>query len=508
MSMPLRPRASQYGQHFGVATGHHLATRAAAAQLERGGSLTDAMIAASAVLTVVLPHATALGGCAMMLTHDAASGRVRALNGSGIAPAQAGPARFGAAIDPRGPRSWVVPGLVRFWAQAHRVQGRLPWRSLFEPAIALADSGAPFSSELARNLQMATAQVRCQPGFSEAFLADGEDRAAGSIWRQPALAETLGLIARYGEDGFYEGPVAEKLLRFSAASGGLLQADDLRRVQADWCEPVYQDYGAFGAAVMPPNSVGVLMLAQLHRLRAGFGEQRDARLAAQIAQARACLPTLHDRVADTSAQWPWSWRDEDASHTLAAAGRGDPGDTAGIVLADGKGNGLVMLQSVFQPFGSGCIDPSSGVLMNNRLSEFSLDPSRHNCLAPGKRPVHTLNPYIAFQDGRPTLFAVSPGGVSQTTTGVQLISNVLIDRMRLPAAIDMARWSLSRDGQVMCEPGFATAAIECLRAAGVDVATDSLHPFYFGSIKAVRVCTPGILEAAADLRREATAAAW
>lgn len=514
MTHLVRPRASLYGQHAGAVTGHHLATRAASAQLERGGTLVDAMIAASAVLVVVLPHATSLGGCAMMLIHDADTGRVHALNGSGIAPGKAEPARFADAIDARGPRSWVVPGLVRFWAQAHRSHGRLPWRSLFAPAIALAADGAPFSSELSRNLGLAGAQVRAQPGFETAFRSNGTDRAVGSIWRQSALAETLDRIATHGEEGFYRGPVAHALCRFANETGGLLEQEDLRHIAAQWCEPVRQDYASFGAAVMPPNSVGVLMLAQLHRLRRGYAQSRDARLYDQIVQARACLPELHDRVADARASWPWQGEDAvdaDGAHTIGnhrGDRGGDPGDTAGIVLADAAGNGLVMLQSVFQPFGSGCVDPATGILMNNRLGEFSLDPSRHNHLAPGKRPVHTLNPYIAFQDGKPALFAVSPGGVSQTTTGVQCISNTLIDRLRLPEAIDMPRWSIARDGQVMCEPGFSQPAIDRLRAAGIAVVTDSLHPFYFGSIKAIHRHDTGILEAAADLRREAYAAAW
>lgn len=506
MTGPLRPRASRYGQHAAISTGHPLATRAAALQLERGGSLVDAMIAASAVLTVALPHATSLGGCGMLLFHDAASGRIQALNGSGCAPARATPAQFGAAIDARGPRSWITPGLVRLWAQAHRRHGRLPWAGLLDSAIALAADGTPFANELARNLQLATPAVREQPGFAAAFQEGGQDRPAGVPWRQPALGDTLSRIAAQGEAGFYQGPVARALCEFSHATGGLIQADDLTRSHADWGDSVQQDYGRFSTAVMPPNSVGPLMLAQLQTLRPTFGQPREARLLAQILRARQLLPGLHDRIADPGARWPW--QADEHSGAAGAARHGEPGDTAGIVMVDRQGNGLVMLQSVFQPFGSGCVDPATGVLMNNRLSEFSLDPARHNCLAPGRRPVHTLNPYIVSCRGRPVLFAVSPGGVSQTTTGVQCISNTLIDGWRLPDAIDAPRWSIARNGEVMCEPGFSRAVREGLHDAGVHVVADSLHPFYFGSIKAVQRLPHGVLEAAADLRREADALAW
>ncbi|WP_186332115.1 gamma-glutamyltransferase family protein [Bordetella genomosp. 13] len=504
--MPSRPRASLYGRHHGVATGHHQATHAARLQLEAGGSLCDAMIAASAVLTVALPHATSLGGCAMALFYDAATGRLRALDGSGVAPRRAVPSAFDGVIDGRGPRSWLVPGLVRMWAAAHRAHGKLPWRSLFQPAIALAADGGAFSSELARNLSLAGPPVRGQPGFAQAFMDAGRDRLAGTPYPQAALARTLERIADQGEAGFYEGPAAAALCTFAKETGGLLEADDLLGIRAQWRDPVWQDIGGWRIGVMPPNSVGVLMLAQLHALRHEIGRPRDDRLYAQVMQARRLLPALHDRVADTRAAWPCP--ELPAPHPTGRTDGEDPGDTAGIVLADAQGNGLVMLQSVFQPFGSGCVDPGTGVLMNNRLGEFSLDPRRHNMLAPGKKPVHTLNPYLVLAGGRPVLYAVSPGGVSQTTTGVQYIFNALDDGLPLPQAIDLPRWSIARDGSLQCEPGFPATVVDRLRAAGITVQADSLHPFYFGSIKAVRRLPEGMLEAAADLRREACAMAW
>ena len=509
-SQPARQRASLYGRRHAVVTGHHLASRAAAARLAKGGTLADAMIAASAVLTVTVPHATSLGGCAMLLEYEAATGKLRALNGSGRAPAAATPESFPGGLDPRGPRSWVVPGLVRLWARAHETRGRLPWASLFSDAIDLAEHGTGFGSEVSRNLALAKTDVRAQPGFDAAFRIDGQDRAAGSLHTQPALAWTLGQIAQGGEDAFYRGQVAQRLAGYAKRIGALLTAEDLAASSAEWTEPIIQDYGRWQVGVMPPNSVGVLMLAQLERLKPAYDLPRNERLHAQILQARDCLPKLRDQVADPLAAWPWHAASA-GQHIHAESPdprRGDPGDTAGIVLADAEGNGLVMLQSVFQPFGSGCVDPGTGILMNNRLGEFSLAHGAHNLLAPGKRPVHTLNPYIVLAGGKPALYAVSPGGVSQTTTGVQCIFNALLDGMSLPQTVDAPRWSLSRDGEVMCEPGFPEDVVARLRHAGLAVTTDSLHPFYFGSIKAVRRLPGGMLEAAADLRREASALAW
>lgn len=505
---PRRSRARRFGTRHAVSTGHHLASRAAMSALARGGSLADAMIAASAVLTVALPHATSLGGCAMLLAFDAASGELMALNGSGTAPASAQPSLFaqGGDVDARGPRSWVVPGLVSLWAKAHARMGRLAWDTLFADAIVAARDGIGFSSELARNLALAQPAVRRQPGFAEAFGVDGRDRGAGERHRQSSLAQTLQQIATHGAPAFYRGPIAHALVAFSHTHGGLLSLDDLARYEATWTEPVRQEFGAHELAVMPPNSVGVLMLAQLARLHATTHATRDDALVAQIESARSLLGPLRDRVADPAARWPLPI-DSRAARTNAAPRINEPGDTAGIVIADARGNALVMLQSVFQPFGSGCVEPSTGILMNNRLHEFDLDPAAHNVLAPGKRPVHTLNPYIVLRDGRPMWCAVSPGGVSQTTTGVQFIANVVDHAMTLPDAIDEPRWSLSRDGDLLCEPGFPSGVIDRLEARGVAVTRDSLHPFYFGSIKAVRLLNDGVLEASADQRREASAMA-
>ncbi|MCD0505923.1 gamma-glutamyltransferase family protein [Bordetella petrii] len=505
---PARPRASLYGMRYAAVTGHHLASRAAAVRLESGGSLIDAMIAASAVLTVALPHATSLGGCAMMLHYHAGRGELTGLNGSGHAPAAARPGLFPNGIDPRGPRSWVVPGLVRFWARAHQSHGLLPWRTLFSDAIELAGHGLGFGSELARNLALAGAEVRAQPGFAQAFTENGADRKVGTPWRQPALAETLRQIAEEGETAFYHGDIARRLACYASEQGALLTREDLADSRADWVAPVWQDHGRWQVGVMPPNSVGVLMQAQLAHLRPAYEQPREERLYAQIVAASRLLPGLRDRVADPGAAWPWEETADGIRPASAGPQRGDPGDTAGIVLADASGNGLAMLQSVFQPFGSGCVDPATGILMNNRLGEFSLTAGQHNLLAPGKRPVHTLNPYVVAAGGKPALYAVSPGGVSQTTTGVQCLFNALLDDMRLPQAIDAPRWSLSRDGKVMCEPGFPADVVRRLRERGMEVATDSLHPFYFGSVKAVRPLPGGMLEAAADLRREACALAW
>lgn len=508
-------RATVFGRRRAVVTGHHLASQSALGVLQAGGSLIDAMISASAVMAVALPHATSLGGCGMMLYYDAAAGTVHALNGTGRAPALARPESFGAAgIGPRGPSTWVVPGLVRLWQQAHRRHGRLPWASLLDDAVRHAADGIGCSSEIHRNLKSVKPAVVRQPGFGTLFAPQGRPLSAGEPLRQPALAATLGLIARDGADAFHEGPIAHSLDAFARAQGGLLRKEDLQAQQADWTSPVRLPVRGREIHVMPPNSLGVLMLAQLDALAPYLDEPAGERAYAQIQIARLCLELFQRQVADPAASWPAAPDPARVAQRLARMGTGaaasgtrDPGDTAGIVLADDEGNALAMLQSVFQPFGSGCVDPQTGILLNNRMIEFDLDPASPNALGPGKRPVHTLNPYLVMEHGRPVLAGVSPGGVSQTTTGVQVIAHACFDGMPLADAIDAPRWSITRGGDILLEPGFEPGVAARLREAGVPVEEDSLHEFYFGSAKAIRMRPDRILEAAADLRRQACALA-
>jgi len=509
-----RPR-SQYGTQAGLAGGHHLATLAARDCLAEGGSLVDAMVTASAVLAVVLPHASSLGGCAMMVCFDAKGGQVLALNGSGRAPLGAQPDLFAGGLPQRGVRAAVVPTVVRLWARAHERLGRLPWQRLFAPAIRLATRGTGLPEELARNLASADAKVRAQPGFDGLLRPQGHDLVAGDLLRQPAVAGVLQAIADDGEAGFYDGPAAGSLVRFSRAHGGLFAPEDFALAQADWVAPWSGACGDCSVDVMPPNSVGVLMLQQLARWDHADRPLGEADVAPAIEAAIAAIATGRNRVGDID-RTPCTPEDfgvvppdhTDAQRARFADSRAGVGDTTGFVAMDAEGNALAMLQSVFQPFGCGAVDPGTGILLNNRMFDFSPVPGDVNAVAPGVRPSHTLNPWLV-RDARGVLAAgVSPGGVSQTTTGFQIASGAMDARTTLGELVARPRWSLARDGTVLLEPGMPATVAEALRARGHAVQENSRHEFYFGSAKVVRRNGSGFIEAAADHRRQATALAW
>ncbi len=513
-----RPK-SQYGRLTALASGHHLATQTAQRVVEQGGSLVDAMVAASAMLTVALPHAGGLGGCGMLLVFEAATHSVHALNGGGRAPAQtpADAASPDGTLPRHGVRAAVTPTLVRLWARAHERFGRLNWGQLIAPAAAAAEGGIGTPEVLARSLAQADDAQRAQPGFADRFSRDGQWLAAGQPMRQPRLAEVLQDIGRKGEEGFYGGWVARSLAAFCAEHGGWLGQDDLAHAQADWWHSWHTHYAGRDVHVMPPNASGVLMLRQLN-LR---GAQRTAgtvpeAVDADVQRALAVLQRYHGRIADparkrlmpadfdlgerhirsAAAPWPHS----NAGYALH--------DATGFVAMDVEGNAVALLQSLSQPLGSGCVDPGTGVLLNNRMADFAPQPGLANSARPGARPAHALNPWLVLNGNRVELAAIAPGGPHQTTTGLQFTSGALESGDTLGELAGRPRWALGADGSVLLEPGMDAGMAQALQAHGLQVHENTANALPFGSVEAVRANPLGGLEAVADQRQQAHAVAW
>lgn len=488
-----------------MAAGHPAAAQAAADVAERGGSVADAAIAASAVLCVALPHATSVGGDFLALVRSE-DGSIDGLDAAGVAPAAVDQTTFDA-IPKKGACASVVPGIVRGWAMLHAKHGRLDWAGLFDPAIRLASGGIALSSSVREFIIEERAALSADAGCSERFLPGGEPLPAGSRLVQSALARTLEAVAAGGEAAFYEGEIARALCACVRANGGLLAEDDLRAYTARGVVPMEGMYRGARCTVMPPSSYGLLLLLQLAGLESEPGDaiarepqlrfavQRRAMRAAFAAgrpwladgldaNARATLASLRERVRIETG------RPDESVPRESQAG------TACVALADARGNAITLVQSVFNPFGAAVLDPVTGILMNNRLSGFDLDPASANHVRAGRRPAHTLCPVmLSTADGRLFAFA-SPGGISQTVTGTQLVCNLLDRGLDLASAIAAPRWSLSRSREVLVEPDFAQPA-EGARA--VD------DPYSFGSVKAVSRSPEGLLQAAADTRRSAAA---
>jgi gamma-glutamyltranspeptidase/glutathione hydrolase len=518
------PRSPVYGTKHMVVSGHSLATLAGHRTFERGGSIADAMIAASAVLAVVLPQATSLGGDAFILYHDAKTGKTEGLNASGHAAKGATLDLYrakGNEIHDRGALAFSIPGMIRGWEALHRKHGRLPWRELFKDAIDVARAH-PLSRILAAGLHLYRKDVEADPGCRAIYFHNGEPRKAGDIVRQPALAETLQEIAEKGSAGYYEDRIGRSIADYAQKNGGVTTAGDFEGYQPEWTTPLAADYRGHNVRVMPPNSYGILMLMQLNALSeltpAELSGEEARRMAWYMRAMRATFAEGQRFIADprTNPAPIDTLLGADMTAKLRRAVRtGDhpalpqrhpAGGTSCIVLADAEGNAISIVQSVFHVFGAAFLDPGTGILMNNRMTGFRLDPSHASALAPGKRPSHTLNPVIVTKEGKPRYLMTTPGGPAQTISHVQILTSLLDRGVELSAAIEAPRWSLNLAGDLLLDEQFSQETERRLEAEYGFKTKRASGAAFFGSAKVIEVLPNGVMMGAADHRREAYAA--
>jgi len=505
-----------------VVSGYPLASLAGLRMLEKGGNAVDAGIAASAVLATVMQHATSPAGDVFALIHDAASGRTHGLNGSGGAPEGATRAVFASGMPETGVRAATVPGIVGAWEAAHRRFGRLPWAELFEPAIAGAAEGFALSPAIARQIAGAAEGLRADPGCRAIYFHDDRPLATGALLRQPALAATFRLIARDGGAAFYRGPIAASLARLMAARDGLMRASCLAAYVPEWVAPISTVYRGATVEVMPPNSFGLLLLLQLNGL-AGLDSARldddgPDRLGYLMAATRGAFAEGEPHIADprrdpadldrllgpaVTRRLQDGVREGGGVGTTAFA----KGGTSTLSVVDRLGNALTFVQSVFHPFGAFVLDPDTGLLLNNRMSRFSIEPGHANEVMPGKRPAHTLNPVHVTLGGRLRYLLATPGAHNQTISIAQIISNLVDRGMDLADSVAHPRWTMEFGGPgVFIEPGIPNAVVDALAARGHAVRRNSAQ--FFGSAETIEIAPGGTLFGVADHRRDAYAAGF
>jgi gamma-glutamyltranspeptidase len=512
------PRAPIYGSHAMIVCGHHAASQAGIAIHRRGGNAVDAMIASSAALTVVLGHATSIGGDCFILYHEASSGRILGLNSSGYAPQLATPDRFAGGMKTQGPLAPVVPGIVSAWETMHRRFGKLPWADLFGEAIALAEAHT-ISAVLAKHIAESKAALAADPGCAALYLPGGKPIAAGEILRQPELADCLRQIAEGGADAFYHGPIGERIGAYFTERGGLMRSADIESFSPLWVEPISTTYRGHRVSVMPPNSYGMLLLMQLNGLKAlergALIADPARRIGYQMSATKAAFANGVPLIADPRAI-PDAIDRALAPPMIETLQRAVLGEAPGILMpdrsgtscllvADESGNALCVVQSVFSVFGSHFRDPATGILFNNRMAGFTATPGQPNTVAPGKRPAHTLCPVMVQRDGRLRYLIASPGGLSQTVTNTQVLGRLIDDGVDVAAAVESPRWcNTTSGGDFLMELELPEAFIPTLNAMGHRVrrAEDA---FFYGSAKAIEILPAGNFAGAADHRREAFA---
>lgn len=535
---PATNRPDVRGTKGAVSAAHPLAAQAGLRVLQEGGNAVDAAVAMAAVLSVVRPHMNGVGGDAFVLVYEASSGRVHALNGSGRAGALATPAFFTdqglTEIPSTGPLSVSVPGAVAAWVDVHERFGTKPFAGLLAPAIGYARDGFPVSSRLSSDLGSGGRSLN-EAGKALYQPRGGEGPEVGSLLKNPALAATLERIARDKKDGFYRGPVAETLAAFLEAQGSHLRASDFAAHTSTWVEPLRGTYLDHEILVFPPSTQGPTQL-QLFEMAKSFslkdmGHNSSSYLHTLIEICKLAFADRDRWMADPEfADIPLDQlldpaylaeRAKSVSPTAAAQDvgpgiggslqppeeRDDGGDTVYLTVVDPWGNAVSWIQSVFASFGSGLLEPETGVLLHNRGSLYVLDPAHPQVVAPGKRPFHTLSPAMVLREGGLAFTLGTPGGDSQPQTLLQVVNNLLLFGMTPQEAIEAPRFRA--EGNVAVEHRIPLSVRTQLEGMGHELRTVQGWTSTFGGAQMIYV-EPGFrtLTVGSDPRREAYGLAW
>jgi gamma-glutamyltranspeptidase/glutathione hydrolase len=539
LDRPLVPAPLVRGRHFAVVAPHHLATAAGLTVLHGGGSAVDAAIATNAVLGVVMPSACGIGGDAFWLIWDAGDRRQLALNGSGRAAAAVDAAGLRSSrldrLPLRGPLTITVPGAVRSWADAHRRFGRVPVDRLLAPAIELALDGFPawdgFIDAVERTRPAIEGALGARAGFHGVYRPNGRTWRPGELVRLPALAGTLERLATAGLDDFYDGEVAERQARGLEAAGSPIRLNDLADHRSSWTDPIATGYRGVTVTTHPPNSQGLVALEILNVLEtfeppSGKGEAaRWIHLgieASKLAMADRDRFLTDPEFADVPVD-----RLIGKAYAAELAARIDPtraataspatvprgGGTIWLGVVDGEGNAVSLIESNYMGFGSGVVDPDTGIHYHNRGSFFSLDPDHPNVLAPRKRTLHTLMPGMLFRDGRPWVVVGSMGGDAQPQIHAQVVSALVDARVDVATAVSRPRWFVEPPEhfapplEIRAEPRFEPGLLEELAGLGHPITRTSPFDSLLGHCHAIEIGEE-TMSAATDPRSAGLPSAW
>lgn len=477
-------RSVALGTNGMAATSSPLATLAAIDVLRAGGNAVDAAITASAILCITEPHMTGIGGDCFVLIGKS-NGTVLGLNGSGRSSSKADTDWLKASglteIASHSVHAVTVPGAIDAWDQLLKEEGTMTLAEALKPAIKLAERGVPTTPRVARDWPESEALLAADEGGSKHYLKDGRAPRSGEIMAYPALAKTLKHIAKRGRAGFYEGEIADDIVKHLAARGGLLTQEDFAATESTWVKPISTRFADHDILEIPPNGQGLTVLITLNILK-HFGLRRfepesPERRHLEIEALKLAWILRNRHIADPDfAEVPVSEllsqetsqrlaslidmnRATDSSISLPSS------DTVYLTVVDKNRLSISFINSIYWDFGAGIVTPKSGITLQNRGKGFTTKLGHPNCIAPSKRPLHTLIPAMAKKDGKIDMSFGVMGGDFQPMGQVNVVVNRYIYGMDPQAALDFPR--LFPQGQiVLVENTISAPVIADLTAKG------------------------------------------
>ena len=534
-------RTATFAKNGMVASSQPLAAEVGLSMLKAGGNAVDAAVATAAALTVVEPTGCGIGGDAFALVWM--KDELHGLNASSFAPAGLTPEVMSAHGYGVGHSStkmpvhgWLpvtVPGIPSAWASLHKRWGKLPFSDVLAPAIRLAREGFPVSPSIshlwareARLMDKVLTDEVLKKSWFDTFARDGRTPKPGELFTSAAHADSLQSIADTYSESFYRGELAEKIDAFARQSGGLIRKEDLARYQPEWVDPIKVNYRGYDIWQIPPNGQGLVVLMALNILK-GFefgkdGDQRDSvetihkqieamKLAytdgqAFITQSDHMPFSVADLLAEEYAQ---SRRDQMGDQAIMpSVGTPQKGGTVYLSTADSEGNMVSYIQSNFHGFGSGVVVPGTGIGLQNRGADFSLEPQHPNYLQAGKKPFHTIIPGFITK-GKQAVGAFGVMGAYMQPQGqLQVVSNMIDYGMNPQAALDAPRWQWFGEKTVGLEPELDASIVKGLQDKGHDAAVATDSTIYGRGQIIIRDPKTGVLCGGTEKRIDGTIAAY
>lgn len=541
LGRPFTTRSEVFARRGVAATSQPLATQAALELLRRGGSAVDAAIGANAVLCVVEPTGSGLGGDLFAQVFDPQTAGAVGLNGSGRSPRDLTRDIFSerglTRIPARGPLSVTVPGCVDAWTELHARFGRLPFAEVLEPAIGYAREGFPVSATIALEWAHGARMLGEYRGFREQFLIEGRAPRCGEIFRNPNLVRTLEAVASGGREAFYGGEIAQRIESALDDLGGFLSVEDLNEHRSSWVDPISTHYRGFEVFELPPNGQGLAAIQILNLLELfdvgslEFGSAEHIHLLVETkklafedrarwyADPEFCEIPVAELASKEYAQRRARLLDPHRAQTDVPGGDPalDDGDTVCLAVADSSGMLVSLLQSNYRGMGSGVAPDGLGFVLQNRGELFDLRPGRFNTFEAGKRPFHTIIPALVAADGEARLAFGVMGGATQPQGHAQVLSNWIDFGMDLQEAGDAPRVvhqgssqptgeRQTGGGSVLLEGGFGPACLRGLAERGHEVRHG--HGEFGGYQAAGFLPGSDVLVAASDGRKDGHAGGY